>query len=217
MKKVLFSLLMLLGGMNVGVAQVHLAASMGMNFSKLRNADHTGGDIYTLISSPLTGYYVGVFFTRTRPFLPRLTLQAAIQYSQKGYVQQLPPNTTQRQFKFHYLDILPSVEYRLGQTKRLGITMGINKGIDLFEQVKNPNQIGWQKLAVHIMDITDLGFLVGLKLYHKNSFFALSYNESLSFASTISYTDYLGRLRRTKTLNQNLQIGVGYFLTNTHK
>jgi Outer membrane protein beta-barrel domain len=170
MTKVFFSLLLLLGNINIGKAQVHFAPSVGMNFSKLRNTDHTGGDIYTLISSPLTGYYIGGFFTRTRSFLPRLTLQAAIQYSQKGYGQQLPPNTAQSQFRFHYLDIMPSIEYQLGQTKRLGITMGINKGIDLFEQVKEPNQSDWKKIATRIMDITDLGFLVGLKLYHKNSF-----------------------------------------------
>ncbi len=54
----------------------------------------------------------------------------------------------------------------------------------------------------------------GVKYYHQNFFFALSYNQSLRYGPIITYVDYEGRQRRTIALNQNLQVGVGYFLNS---
>jgi Outer membrane protein beta-barrel domain len=206
MKKSFFSTVLCLVVWQIASAQVSFAPSVGMNY--------TNTLAHIIVISKYTEYaYVGGLVNI--PIRSHVALQTAIQYSPKGQIWYIGKSLAYNRYKFNYLDILPSLEYSIGSKKRIGLAAGLNAGINLFEQVQPFGQNNWTRLKTPIMKPFDLGFLLGMKAYYKKLFFSISYNQSIINAGPI-YTNEVGESQPTKTFNQNLQIGVGYFLTSTH-
>jgi Outer membrane protein beta-barrel domain len=176
-----------------------------LNFSKTIVTQHP----FTY-SAPIQGYYAGILMNS--PLTDRWAFQSALQYSQKGLVWEFSKSKS----KFHYVDFLPALEYRIGKNKHLGISTGLNIGFDLFEQFKGSLDSDWQKSKFKIMKPFDLGLLLGVKMYYEQFIFNLSYNQSIVNAGP-TYTNEVGEVQPTKTYNQNLQVGIGYFLISTTK
>jgi len=182
-----------------GVAQFSVGVSAGTNLS---NSIYKGFNYDTEGSVN--------YFAEVRPTYSlgkKWAISTGLQYSVKGYQYQssLPQVVTGAQY--HYLDILPTVEFRL--VKWLSIFGGMNTGIRLKERYRVANK--WGTTPMNSMNPVDRGALAGLKVSYKNFFVSAHYNRSVISASEIEFTDENGvNLPGVKQLNQNVQVGVGY-------
>jgi Outer membrane protein beta-barrel domain len=209
MKKSFFSTVLCLVVWQIANAQISFAPSTGLNFSKTIITHNP-----LIHATPIQGYYGGVLMNC--PIVDSWAFQSALQYSQKGQIWQFSSNTLKDKAKFHYVDFLPTLEYRMGKNKHLGISTGLNIGVDLFDEVLNNTTGEWHKTIFKFMKTVDLGLLLGMKVYYKDFFLNLSYNQSVLNAGP-NYTNEVGEAQPTKTYNQNLQVGIGYFLVSTTK
>ena len=208
MKKKLFSAILCLAICQIIKAQSSFIPSVGVNFSKVLLNQNPAN---VSSSAPSSGVYFGgsLIYACRAPF----DFQLGVQYSQKGQRAFIPsdPSFSHKE-RIHYLDFMPSIEYKVGKTKHLGFSGGLNLGINCLEQFKFPNN-PWESLVFQTMKRLDLGFLVGTKIYFKKIVVGFSYNQSILNASSIIFTDEFGTpLSSSSVYNQNFQVGLGYII-----
>lgn len=185
-------------------SQLSLGVSGGVNLSTVKFVDF--GDI-----SP--ELYPQIYFGVTPKYSinSEIAILANLNFSPKGY-RILPDYSSEYlKVKYTYLDINPSVEYKLLNNLALGI--GMNMGIKLDEANKLGDGEWFNTKEFNLVKPLDFGLTGSIRAYYKNIYLNLVYYYGLSNSSNIEYTDPDGDVlpEQPKIFNRNLQIGIGYF------
>ncbi len=198
MKKYLIALIVLFSFSYTINAQLSLILEAGSNFGKseFQNLPH----IETLNKY---GFYFAAIPSLNLP--GNFAANAEIQYSQEGFHA---GNETTWDAKYHYLRIIPELEYQF--LELIGLYGGVDIGINVGEEVKNPGQGNWLKNSDFIKN-NDLGLLLGVRVEIRKLSFDVKYNFGIKDINSITYTDIEGfPIEGVTQTNQVLQFGVGY-------
>jgi hypothetical protein len=156
-------------------------------------------------SDARNGYFVGL--APTYKIGKRFKVLVDLQYSQKGF-QETILNTVEIQNRIIYFDIIPEVEFKMFNF--LSIGTGVNYGIKTKLEFKD-DITDWQNgNGVDFLKSYDFGLTGKIKVSFSKLFAFARYNHGLSNIDALKYILPSGEeLTGNKTLNRNLQLGVG--------
>ena len=172
-------------------AQFHLGLEGGMNIS---NPSVDWDQIDN--SSGTVGYYIGI--------MPKFKLSesihinADIQYSLKGFSGEQSASDLDIKTRYHYLDIIPQLEFLLGES------FGLFVGPDFSFKLKVDTKIGdegWEEIDdFDLIKGSDFGATFGGRVYLGKLYLNVSYTLGLV---------NVGEEEDVEIKNRNLQLGGG--------
>lgn len=182
-------------------AQLRLSVGGGPNFSNISIKN-----IENLRPNTATNYFLSV-----RPELAindKLNVGLDIQFSRKGFNNDVNNNQDISGYRFQYLDLLPQVQYKI--MKHLAAYGGL--GIAIRTSEKNKINDVWSESVYKITNSSDFTYIAGLRIFPINNLaFHLQYASSIISMADIEYTDSQGQtIDIAKTTLKNLQLGVTY-------
>lgn len=184
-------------------AQYSLAPNAGINI-----ANNTIKINLPAERNPVNAIYSFIGLTIKYKLNERFSIFNTIEYSQKGYKNIHNYSTDlYANIRYHYVDILPAVEYK--PTNYLGLYSGINYGIRIFEDYMQKDN-SWKSYSTNTINKTDFGALIGIRLYYKEMFINIQYTRSLiNIGKKPHLSD--GPDIEIDQKNSTFQIGLGYF------
>ena len=184
-------------------AQFSVAPNVGVNISRNIFSDYAFPTKYS--TYVFGGAIVKYDLTN------KLSLETALQYSQKGYHKDAGDfEVLLPEVRYSYLDIQPIIEYK--PYTFIGIYGGINYGIKLKEEYKFSGSDWINGNNNKTIKDYDFGGLLGLRYYYNNFFISAQYNQSFINISTLHFTDDQGNDKVSATQkNSTFQFGIGYF------
>lgn len=204
MKTRIFTFILMSGLFIVQVAaQFSIAPNSGINI-----ANNTIKNNITVERNPVNTIYGFIGFTVKYKLNQRISILNTIEYSQKGFKNiHNDPTYWFVNIRYHYIDILPTIEYM--PTKYLGLYTGINYGIHLYEDFRQKDNC-CTAYTSNTINKTDLGALIGIRIYYKEMFLNIQYDRSLiNIGRKPNLSD--GPAIEIDQRNITFQIGLGYF------
>lgn len=187
--------------MQVLKAQLRLSVGGGANFSNISIKN-----IENLRPNTATNYFLSV-----RPELAindKLKVGLDIQFSRKGYNNDVNNNQDVAGYRFQYLDLIPQIQYKV--LKYLGLYGGLGLAIRTNEKYK----IGevWRESVYKLSKSADFTYVLGVRIFPIEKLSAhLQFASSLTSISDIEITNDQGQtIDIAKTLLKNLQLGIAY-------
>jgi hypothetical protein len=200
MKHLLFFVFTIFSLNTTSFAQINLFGGAGANFS---NVKVTGIDEVKFNSK--TNYYLSL-----RPSIDitdKVAVSLDLQYSKKGYKSDKVGNQDANEYSFQFIDIMPSVEYKI--IKPISVFAGMSIGINAKEKYKL-NDV-WDEVKDKVVNKVDVGLLFGARVNLTDRFLINSqFASSIFSASDIIVTDNQGNEVDSKFLIRNFQLGVSY-------
>lgn len=182
-------------------AQFAIAPIAGLNISDLKTVNTA-----VFETSPVMRHYVGI--QPRWAFSEKFNAGMGLQYATKGFIYGAINSKYETAWKTQYIDFMPFAEYKPLST--LGLYAGGYFGLLLDEKFNSDNK--WTTPKYGYVDNTDVGGIIGVRLYAKNAFFNLSYSRSIVPVSETNYTDESGEtIENVKQFNQALSLGAGYY------
>lgn len=194
MNKPLVCCTLVLFSFNLLIGQFGLHIGAGATISDIKTtSDYKTKSLANWVTSVRPEYKIST----------KLAVSMDVQYAVKGYKSL----SETYDFKFHYLDLLPQIEYQ--PISLLGVVVGGGTSVQLGEFIK-PAQGSWQKSISNIYNDLSFTWFAGLRAYPLKK-----WNMSLLYSNThlgtIDFTNSSGEYIDTRRLSLGtIQISAGY-------
>ncbi|MBN8679703.1 MAG: outer membrane beta-barrel protein [Chitinophagales bacterium] len=153
------------------------------------------------------GYFVGL--SGRQSFNNRFAALLEAQYTVKGF--RFATSPLENRWHFHYLDIIPQLEYRAYQ--RLFASLGCYWGRRIEERFKEGDG-DWNTLdnsAFEYAQDNDFGAVAGISFRLKRFSALLRYQHGINLATSgVQYTNSGGNVVNTSQRNRTLTLGIGF-------
>lgn len=182
-------------------AQLSISAGGGANFSNVSIKN-----IESLRPNTATNFFISV-----RPefgLTDKLNVGLDIQFSRKGYNNEVSNNQDISGYRFQYLDLIPQVQYKI--IKQLAIYGGLGIAIQTSEKY-NIGEV-WKESVNKLSKSSDFNYVAGLRIFPVEKLGVhIQYASSLTSITDLVFVDDQGQIiTDTKILLNNLQIGITY-------
>jgi len=151
------------------------------------------------------------FFISARPefgLTDKLNVGLDIQFSRKGYNNEVSNNQDISGYRFQYLDLIPQVQYKI--IKQIAIYGGLGIAIQTSEKY-NIGEV-WKESVNKLSKSSDFNYVAGFRIFPVEKLGVhIQYASSLTSITDLVFVDDQGQIiTDTEILLKNLQLGITY-------